>query len=177
MRSFKIFNNSPHRHFGTPILVWTIALSRLAYWFVGGGWVYAVVIATTVLAVTGCLLQASHQRGSMCETCFAQMPLDASEQAMRRIGWLKHCHRVGKTRRRSQGILLGWVTVAMLNNYFLKGTAQHIVGDLLMVWLMAEAWSMRVHQRFSPWCPMCRHGGRGRGVETAAPAPTAPQLA
>jgi hypothetical protein len=119
----------------------------------------------------------SHDRG-LCERCIREAPGDPQRAVSRSMLVLRWWHR----NRVRAGIILAGVSWFVVAGHlwtrsqpagFLAGEAPWAwwVGNAVMTWIAVDAWVAQRHRALSPWCPLCRWGGRGDDEEVAAPKP------
>jgi len=124
------------------------------------------------IVLTTWVLLRRHDR-SLCERCVAAMPLDASAAAHRnrRRMWTAHA----ATR---PSALLVMVALLVAVDVALVVVPATWVGAVSWGWAAAQGGlvylvlSHTTHRRLQPWCPWCRDGGGGEGLDEPEPVPS-----
>jgi len=105
----------------------------------------------------------------LCIDCMRAVPADGSVRARRLRLVLRGEHL-------KVSLLLGVLLGPGIVEYIVAPIRQHGGGDpglwLLMVWILASAYSTVVHRRLRLWCPYCRRRGGGGGIPEPSPEPT-----
>ncbi|TLQ39242.1 hypothetical protein [Streptomyces marianii] len=130
----------------------------------------AIALSVGLLIAAGSGLAAMYRHhGRLCERCVEEMPLNPQETASKRRSLLRLYHA---------SVVLAVFNVSVMAVFLLaltrEWTALEIVAfEVILVTSLAAIVSQRSHSRLQPWCPWCRHGGRGPREVQGDPEPTA----
>lgn len=135
------------------------------------------VISFPLLAVVMTLGGASwYHSHHLCEACIAGLPLDAQEQAARKIRWLRAYHHLYNNMGRSVlvlavGLALFWAGLHVTWLRLSSGIEWNLGMLALFGWLEVASIPSNIHARLQPACPMCRRRWGKDDDETPAPLP------
>lgn len=171
----------------TPCLLSLFGFSVAELWTPEGGirnQLSNIALAAAIVYVGGSMLRDRYHERIPCRACLNDAPwLDPQGEAEKYARQLRWWHNPWRTK--ALLTLLGGLGVAMLLGWLLTGPHRLLPLPLwagagiatvlylaLSVGMLLASNAGNHHKRLRPWCPGCRHGGRGpRARITPQPSP------
>jgi hypothetical protein len=144
------------------LIVAIVAVIAVGLWPLPGLLIVSVPVALFALVIVTFLLMRAHDR-SLCERCASDIPLNPGQRAkrLRRRFWMAH---TGSEPR----FLVPYFVVLVTSN-FATSTFGHVCWALIQASMIYLILAQRTHRQLQPWCPWCRDGGGGQGVDEPPP--------
>ncbi len=156
------------------VLFTVTATARLFDWFVGRDTLYAVLsmpglVAIMLWWVVLAPMTRRHHHGGLCEVCIGRAPLDPEAQVERYSTALRAYHALYD---REAWVLVPVLYVAVRTVFSPPETVLTVLSwAVQLVMFVGLDWTSSHHRALLPWCPWCRHGGRGGGEHVCPPVP------
>lgn len=165
-----------HRHYGEHAVIVALLIGSISPWLSLSGWVdLAVREVGFVALITAMYVSSAHQRGDLCETCIGSMPLDTDAAVKKRMWALRAFHTLCGSSKALMCLIT--VLLVLFAATYIPGigeTGQNIIGNSSTLLVVCMFVTSGIHRRLYPWCPWCRHGGRGDGEHEETPTPSEP---
>ncbi|MFE5852983.1 hypothetical protein ACFQ61_07145 [Streptomyces sp. NPDC056500] len=165
------------RHHGTRFYIGYLLVAMATYPIPLPWWAALAYTGLNTLAIwVGLILMQLHRKGSLCEKCIAELPLNPQDRAA--SPYVRIPLRAGH-------ILYGsgfMTTVTMVcviattgGALFTSGLLRIVLQESALVLLLLITLQDYHHSKYGPWCPWCDNGD-GDDDRVQQPEPLAPRL-